>query len=628
MTADMWLTLGILAIAIILFITERLRVDVVALGVVLALMLTDLLTPTEALAGFSNASVITIVALFIVGGGVFQTGLAGMIGQRILKIAGDNEVHLTVVIMLTVAFLSGIMSDTGTVAVLMPVIIGLASSAKISSSKLLIPLSFGSLLGGAMTLIGTPPNIIVSELLQEADPTLGLDSFEFFDYTPVGLVILIAGIGFMVTIGRRLLPDNQLADESQDDHTPDQLAETYELMDKVFYARVRSKSLLQNKSILDSGLRRDYNLTIVEILRPIDAQPIVSFGAQKLVIENSKPQHIFPTGTTILNVDDVLILQGEQADMLRAVKDCTLELQEAQLNAQREALINRHSGIAEVILPPRSSLIGKTLGESRIARTYNVTVLEIKRPRTDTPLDMRTTKLEFGDTLLIQGLWHDIMALKKRRKDFVILGQPETMVGVLRSRKAPIAALVMGGMLIMLIFDIFPLVMVALLASFMMILTGCLSMDEAYEAIDWKSIVLIAGMLPMATALSNVGLVDEIAQQVTNGLGDSGSYIVMAGLFLLTAIFTQVLSNTATAVLVAPIALETAHRLEVSPYAFLMAVAIAASMAFASPVASPVNTLVLGAGNYKFMDYVKIGVPMLGIAFVITMILVPIIFPF
>jgi di/tricarboxylate transporter len=622
-TSDMWITIAILVAAIILFVTEWVRVDAVALGVVISLMLTGILETSEALAGFSNSAVITIAALFIVGGAVLQTGLAGMIGRRILKVAGTDETRLIVVVMATVAILSGVMSDTGTVAVLLPAIIGLAQSAKISPSKLLIPLSFGSLLGGATTLIGTPPNIIVSDLLAEE----GLARFEFFDYTPVGLLMLIAGIAFMVTAGKCLLPDYGEKEEIEHTEHPEELIDLYSLAEKVSYLRVLSKSKLRDKSLASAHLRSDFKLTVVEILRSGDTRPVATFGEQQLILQQSIPEHIFPTAETIIRVDDVLVVQAELENIEKAVESCLLEIRDNP-DTDTESLVNRHRGVAEVVLPPRSSLIGKSLQETRFARSYNLSVLEINRPGSSKQIDTHNTRLAFGDILLVQGVWHDIMALRKRKRDFVLLGQPEIMIDTTNRKKAPIASIILFGMLIVLILNIIPLVTTALLAAMMVVMTGCLTMDEAYDSINWKSIVLIAGMLPMATALQSVGLVDEIANQVTTGFGEADPIVVMAGLFLLTSGFTQVLSNTATAVLVAPIALATAANLEVSPHAFMMTVAIAASMAFASPVASPVNTLVLGAGHYKFSDYIKVGLPMIVIMFVITMVAVPIFFPF
>lgn len=630
MTQDMWIAVAILATAIVLFVTEWLRVDVVALGVVIALTLTGILEPAEAIAGFSSSAVITIAALFIVGGAVLQTGLAGMIGRRILKIAGTDELRLTAVIMIAVALLSGVMSDTGTVAVLLPAIVGLAATAKISPSKLLLPLAFGSLLGGAMTLIGTPPNIIVSDLLREQNAAAGetlYRTFEFFDFTPAGLLLLITGIVFMLTLGRRLLPDYKPETDDTEEYDPAKLVSIYQIMENVAYLRIDGGSRLADQTIAESRLRRDYGVTIVEIIRNTEIRPIARFGNQRVLIESTGPGHIFPTAETELRVEDILVVQGEKEAIRRMAYEHNLSFEPVPAEG-KDALVNRQIGIAEVLLPPRSSLIGKTVRQAGFGPTYNLSVLGIHRAGKPEPIDVNRTILRFGDTLLMQGLWHDIMALKKRRTDFVVMGQPETMVDETNTRRAPVAGLVLFTMLVVLVLDALPLVTTALIAAVAMVLTGCLTMDEAYDAIDWKSLVLIAGMLPMATALTKVGLVDEVATQVRMSLGDSDPRVVLAVLFLLTATFTQVLSNTATAVLVAPIALETATQIGVAPYAFLMGVAVAASMAFASPVASPVNTLVMGAGQYKFADYAKVGIPMILLSLIISVIVLPILFPF
>jgi di/tricarboxylate transporter len=291
-------------------------------------------------------------------------------------------------------------------------------------------------------------------------------------------------------------------------------------------------------------------------------------------------------------------------------------------------LINQEAGVAEIVLPPRSSLVGKTLVDLRFGSTYKLTVLNISRPGHAGKLDMKETPLQFGDILLVQGFWNDVLALRKRPRDFVVIGQPEVMLGAPYRHRAPVAFVIMMGMLVALIAGIASVATISMTAALLMVLTGCLTMDDAYDAIDWKSIVLIAGMLPMSTALQEVGLVADVATAFTNGLGDFGPLVIMAGLFMLTAGFTQVISNTATAVLIAPIGFATARELNVEPQAFLMAISIAASMAFASPVASPVNTLVMGAGDYGFSDYIKTGVPLLALMLIVTLIGVPLLWPF
>jgi len=621
MTLEMYLTLGILAAAIFLFITEWLRVDVVALGVVVALMLTGILTTSEAVSGFSNSAVLTIAALFVVGGAVMQTGLAGSIGRRILVIAGDSQTRLIVVIMAAVALLSGFMSDTGTVAVLLPAIISLAVNAKISPSKLLIPLAFGALLGGAMTLIGTPPNIIVSDVLRAA----GQQPFQFFDYTPIGLILLAVGIGYMLLAGLRWLPDHRPKQEIQRVETPEELVELYKLPDNLFRLRVRRISPLVGESLQNSGIRQKYHLNILEILRDSNPREIAKLGERRLILQ-AEPESVPPEPKTILAAGDLLIVQGEANDVSFAAAQFNLGLQPAE-PSDHQALVNHEIGLAEILLPLRSRLVDKTIVDARIGTLYRLTVLGIRRPGTDEKLDLKATPLRFGDTLLVQGAWEDILALRQQRRDFVVMGQPEEMVGAPARKKAPVALLILAGMLVLMVTNLLPVATASMLAALAMILTGCLTIDDAYEAVDWKSIVLIAGMLPMAIALEKVGLVELAATALTSFLGAMSPLVVMASLFLITSLFTQVLSNTATAVLIAPIALAAAQNMGLHPQAFLMAVAIAASMAFASPVASPVNTLVMGAGNYKFSDYIKIGVPLILILMVIVVLVLPLLWP-
>ena len=620
MTPEMWLVLGVLVTAVILFITEWVRVDVVALGVLLALMLSGILTTDEALAGFSSSIVLTIASLFIVGGAVLHTGLAGSLGRRILAVAGESEWRLVLVIMVAVALLSGFMSDTGTVAVLLPAIISLATNAKISPSKLLIPLAFGSLLGGAMTLIGTPPNIIVSDVLREA----GYESFSFFSYTPMGLVLAIVGITFMLTVGRRLLPDWKIKLATQQVATPKEIVDAYRLPENLLRLRVRRGSGLIGRTVFESGLREQHGVTVLKIMRPPQQAEAVENGRHQ---EQPKDIPLMPDSDVTIQRNDSLIVQGEDTAVTQAAVHWNLGVQPPKPKDEK-ALLSREVGVAELLLPPRSSLVGKTLTELRFGTTYRLTVLAIHRPGVAELLDLKQTRLQFGDTLVVQGRWKDILHLKDLRKDFVVLGQPESEVNRPARDKARWAAAIMLVMLSLMVGEFVPLVTASMLAAMLVVLTGCLTMDRAYAAIDWKSIVLIAGMLPMSTALDKVGLVNLIASGFVNTLGNISPLAVMIGLFLLTSLFTQVLSNTATTVVIAPIALTAAQSLGITPHAFLMAVAIAASMAFASPVASPTNTLVMGAGNYSFKDYMRVGVPLIILMLVCVVLVLPLIFPF
>lgn len=623
-TNEMWITLLILIIAMFFFITERLRVDAVALGVVVALMVTNILSVDEALAGFSNSAVLLIAALFIVGGAVFQTGLANMLANQIVSFAGTSETRLLATLMIAVAVMSGFVSDTGTVAVLMPAVISVALAMKINPSKLLMPLAFASLLGGASTLIGTPPNIIVSEVLAES----GFESFQFFSFTPIGIALIITGVMFTLLI-RAYLPDNKPQnDEEQSSTTTMELIETYALPDSIFRVRIRSNSPLVGQSIADAGIGRLYNLHILEILRLPPERKLAAIGNQEITVQAKRQIPIHPQPTTQLEHNDLLIVQGTADDVSQMVLDKGLSIQPRSIQ-DRDAIMSEEVGVAEVILPPRSSLLGKTLIELRFSTLYKLQVLEIRRAGQEHIAPFKSEPLVFGDTLLVQGAWADISELSKRPRDFVLIGgTKEIETHLLNRTKAPVALLILVGMLILLITGILPTTATAMLASLLVVVTGCLTMDDAYKAIDWKSIVLIAGMLPMSTALVKVGWVDLLANGLVDTLGNLGPIYVIAGLFLLTSVLTQVLSNTTTTVIIAPIAIVVAQQMNVAPQAFVMAVAIAASMAFASPVASPVNTLVMGAGNYRFSDYAKLGIPFILLAFVVTMLILPFLFPF
>ena len=353
-------TLVILFAAVIFFVTEWLRVDVVALAVVVALMLTNVLSPAQALAGFSSTAVLTIAALFIVGGGVMQTGLAAIIGEYILQIAGTDETRLTVVIMLAVALLSGFMSDTGTVAVLLPAIVALAGSAKISPSRLLIPLSYGSLLGGAMTMIGTPSNIIVSDLLRDE----GLEPFSFFSFTPMGILLMVTGIAFMLIVGRRILPDYKSATGDLRVSTPVELLDIYRLPDDIYRLRVMSDSSLVGRSLADANLRQELNVTVLEMQRHPDPHVFVKFGTHQVMLQSDKLDTIYPDKETKIHANDLLLAQGKEAAIQKAASQWNLKML-PKTQSDQDVLVNQEGGIAEVLVRPRSAFTGKTLAEIR-----------------------------------------------------------------------------------------------------------------------------------------------------------------------------------------------------------------------------------------------------------------------
>jgi di/tricarboxylate transporter len=618
---EIWITLALLGAAILFFVTEWLSVDLVAIGLMISLMVTGILSPEEALAGFSSPIVITIATLFIVGGAVMETGLADSVSVKIIQFAGKSKSRLLVLIMGTVALLSGFISDAGTVAVMAPAIISISRKKSINPSKLLIPLSFASMLGGAMTLIGTPPNIVVSDLLAEN----GFQPFSFFDYTPIGLILLFVGILYIALAGRWLLPDRKRGKELQRVDSPEELMEVYKLSEDLFRLRIRQGSPLAGKSLLESDLGSNYGVNVLDIFRAEENPGRTPIGSLRFLADEGPGSQKIST-RDILLPDDLLICQGKLNDISHASAVLRLGVQPAK-SVDQKALVNNEVGVAEVLLPPRSQMIGKSLVSSRFGSLYQLTVLGINRPGSDKSLSLKETALQFGDTLFVQGPWKNIRALASQRKDFVVVGQPEAMKGTPPRSKMILSALIMAGMMVFLIAGWLPLATTVMIASFLMIISGCLNMKQAYNSVDWKSIVLIAGMLPMTTALQKVGLVQIGSNWVASILGGLGPIPTLATLFLITSLFTQVISNTATTVLIAPVALSLALQLGYQPQAFLMTVALAASTAYATPVASPVNTLVMAAGNYRFKDYAKVGIPLIFISMVITVLLLPILWP-
>lgn len=615
MTPDMLLVFSILAVTILLFVSDRLRLDLIAIMALLTLLLTGILTLDEALAGFSNPIVLIIAGLFVVGGGLFQTGVANKLGGWLARVAGKNEITMIVLIMVVVSILSAFISSTGTVAVFLPVVVSLALSAKISPSRLLIPLSFASLLGGMLTLIGTPPNIVVSDQLRDQ----GLEPFSFFAFTPIGLVMLTIGIVFMVFVGRHLMPDRSStqtigAEEERTAQTPlADIATTYELPGNMFRLRLRRSSPLTGLTLAQADLRNRYYVNVLEkqawpdrYADPSPANPV--------------------TPETILETYDILHVQGTMEQITRLAREQGLGV--LPTDGDEDRLMSKELGLVEVLLTPNSRLIGQTLKDVHFRRTYGATVLSVLRMGKPLETDLAETPFQFGDTLLVEGTWVSIDRLLRRRQDFVVVGQPREMTEApQRTERATIAIVIMLGMLLLLTFQVLPTATAILLAATAMVLFRCLTMEEAYQSMNWESIVLIAGMLPMATALQKTGGIDFIANGLTGSFGAFGPLALMLGLFLLTSAFSQFISNTATTVLVAPIAYQAALSLEVSPYPLLMTVAIAASTAFATPIASPVNTLILGPGGYRFGDFAKVGIPLQLLIMLATLLVVPILFP-
>ncbi len=622
MTGSIALVFGILVVTIALFVSDRFRLDVAALLSLLALSLTGILTPEEALAGFADPVVLMIAALFVVGDGLFQTGVAQAMGRLPARLAGDSEIRLLLVIMALVALLSGFMSSTGTVAVMLPVVMGLAWGRNLSPSKLLIPLSVASLLGGMLTLIGTAPNLVVSNHLE----AMGHNPFGFFAFTPIGVVVVLLGMGFMALIGYRLLPDRPSParpPSTADQPTVRELAESYELPPTVFRLRIAPESPLVGGTLEDANLPDAFGLTVVELHPP--AVPVDDPGRRR---RSTPTQELAPGAETRLDEGWVLVVQGSADGVSRLVARGCVELM-AEGASATDGLAGTEGGIAEVLLTPRSRLLGKHLIDLRFRDRWGLNVIGIKRLGVLVQGDIRRTPLRFGDTLLVQGSWDRIRLLQREPRDFVVPLAPREMVeAALPLGRAPVAVGIMVAMMILLTLGAIPAVIAVFLAAVAMVLTGCVTATDAYRAVNWESVVLIAAILPMATALEKTGGMGLIVDSISGALGGAGPILLLAALFLLTSALSQVISNTATAVLLAPIAYQLAVGMGAAPQPFMMTIALAASTAFATPVASPVNTLVLGPGGYRFGDFFKVGVALQLLVLVVAVLLIPLLFPF
>lgn len=783
MTPSIILVLLILLLAIILFVTEKLRMDLVALLVLSLLAVTELVTPAQALSGFSNPAVVTVWAMFIISAGLSLTGIAGVLGRQVLRLAGAGEARLIVVIMLTAGALSAVMNNVGVAAMMLPVVLDIARRTGRNASRLLMPLALGSLLGGLTTLIGTPPNLLVSE----AARGFGLPAFQMFDFTPMGLTLLLAGVVYMVLIGRHLLPARDPVRETAV-HSAADLTNQYHLGERLFTIHLPADSPLVGQSLADSRLGSALRLNVVAILRngqtqlaPSPAellQPgdrLIVQGQQEAVaelgadppflIEESSPElremasrdlevaevRLTPKAALIgqtlfqaqmrrqyranvlaiqrdgraryanlpdtrLRADDVLLLQGAREDLealrqasgfsevnfldadevqaryrlrdlffaLRLPPDSTLvgrtlaesrlgdaynltvlgvqhdgemrlmpapeTLLEAEdillvkgtpeelalLRGLQALTVESHPlpdlnglesetvGLAEIILSPYSTLEGKTLRQLHFREKYSLSVLAIWRGGQAYRSNLRDMALRFGDAILVYGP-REKLRLLRSEPDFLLLTEPVS--DPLRLKKAPIALLIMLAVLVPALAGWLPIAVTAVMGATLMVLTRCLTMEEAYRAIEWRGVFLIAGMLPLGLAMEQTGAARLLADGVITAVGGHGPRVAIAAIVGLTAIGTQFIPTAALVVLMAPIAFNTAVDLGISPLALMMALAMAASSSFASPVSHPANVMIMGPGGYRFTDYMKVGLPLTLVVLVLVVILVPIFWP-
>ncbi|MEZ5587015.1 MAG: SLC13 family permease [Sedimenticolaceae bacterium] len=606
MSWQIWFVYGLVVGAIALFFSGRVRLDLTAAMVIIALALFGILTPAEAVAGFGNPLVMLIAGLFVVSEGLSRTGVAAAVGLKIAGLASASEARLILLLMPVVAVLSAIMSSTGVVALFIPVVLSLAREAGVAPARLLMPVAVASLIGGMLTLIGTPPNLAASRALIDA----GHPGFGFFDFTLIGGVILIAGLAYMSTVGRRLLPVRGAAEPGHRRKRLREMAEQYGIANSLHRLQVQPGSLLCGKTVGEVGLRRHYGHTVIAVER----QAALLTSLQPVLIE------------TRLRANDILIVSATGARVADHGQQLGLDDRGFPHGLQRR--FRETFGVAEALVVPDSPLIGKTVSQGNLRERQHLNILSLRRGQSPQALDFEHTELQAGDMLLVAGAWTDLERLSGPRRDLMLLELPEEVAErTWHGNQAPWAVMITVLMVALMVTGLTSALVAVMLAALAMVLTRCVDVEEAYHSMSWQSLVLIAGMLPLADALEKTGGAAAIVSGLASMFHNLGPHAILVGLFVLTSLLSQFISNTATTVLIAPIALNLAVDLHYAPAPFLMTVAIAASTAFATPVASPVNTLILAPGQYRFSDFLKLGVPLQMIALAVTVVLVPWVFP-
>lgn len=781
MTFEIAFVLTILGLAVLLFVTEWLRVDLVAFSVLLILALTGIITHNETLAGFSNKAVVTIAAILVLSAGLHRTGIAHIVGNNIMKLAGNSQLRLLIIMMATVGIFSGFMNNIGVAALLLPVVLEIAKRTRQSPSKLLIPLAFASLLGGLTTLIGTAPNILINTALQD----YGYTSFRLFDFTPLGLIVLAVGIIYMAFFGRHLLPDRDLGrDTSLADmltsqyglhkrlitlrlpkgsplagrnlagsrlgaalgfnvlaimrkhttflapgpeaeiHADDKLlvegrTENLEMLREWRHLvlkrgwligehelsaaldsitmRLTSHSTKLGKTLKEAGFRQEYGVNILGVVlngrakvtklsqyrlneddtlivmgkapeieelkndrqftdfqrltardlalkyqlhrqvigislpedSALDGKSITesrmkgALGINVLAIQRQGETVFMPAPDFILAAGDTLIVLGQREvlDTLHGLQ--SLEMEE-KLDINLDELESDKVGVAEIVLAPRTTVLGKTLGSLHFRDKYGLSVLAIWRKDRAFRTNLRDQELEAGDALLVYGK-HEQLARLQEDSDFLVLTGIDQEI--YQKEKAPVAGAIEIGVLATVALGWLPIYIAAPLGATLMVLTGCLSMNEAYKAIEWKAIILIVGMLGMGLAMQKTGATAMLAHNLLGALDFMGPIGILAGIFIITCVSAQIMPTAAVAVIMAPLALNAAVDFNLSPQALLMVVALGSSSAFLSPVGHPVNLLVMGLGGYRFTDYTKVGLPLVFLLLLIAVFVLPLLWP-
>lgn len=608
-------TLWVLALlggCVVCFVLNRPRMDVVALAALTLLVLGGTLTLAEALSGFSEPGVILIALFFVIGEALARAGVAQRVGDWLVARAGGREARLLALLMAATAGLGSVMSSTAVVAIFVPVALRVAARVGSAPGRLMMPLAFAGLLSGMLTLVGTPPNLVVQAELQRR----GHAGFGFFDFTPMGLVLLVLGIGYMLVARRWLVArEAPLSVAEGRRRRLRDLASDYGLLDRTRRLRVPAASPVVGRTLGELELRARHGANVIAIER--------ERGLGPTVVDTSAHQQILP--------GDVLLADFAAPDGRAQAQRLAEQMGFTELPFRRDyfSRLSREIGLAELLVPPGAAVIGQSILELRMRSQRGINVIGLRRGGRLVDEDPLHTKLKMGDTLLVAGAWKDIRGLAGAARDFVVLTLPAEFDDVApAASRAPLALAVLAATVALMVSGLVPNVVAALLGCLAMGAVRCIDAESAYRAIHWQSLMLIVGMLPFAVALQKTGGIDWLVGAMLAATGEASPQAALAGLFVLTALVGLFVSNTATAVLMAPIGLGLAERLGCAPEPFAMMVALAASAAFMTPVSSPVNTLVLGPGRYRFVDFVKIGVPFTAIVGVVCVLLLPRLFPF
>ena len=592
---ELLITFVILGVALVVFLTDRLPADLVALLVAVALGLTGVLTTEEAFSGFSRAAVIIIMAIFILAEALNRSGVTERVGRLLLTLGGNGELRLTVVVMAAGAFLSLFMNNIAAAAVLLPAASGAAKKAGISTSRILMPLAFGTILGGTATLL-TTSNIILNSLLVDN----AVDGFRITDFAWVGVPVVIAGTLYMAMVGRQWLKGESSLERTQAPNRDEQadLVKAYGLASNLFRAKVPKKSFLIDKTLAESTLREKFGVSVVAIER-----------RDRRLLNLSPETHI--------KQGDILVFEGNEEDFKQRDVEPLMEHIATDEGWHKSDLESRQIDVVEAMLAPRSRLIGETLRDSNFRERFGVTVLAIWRRDREITINLADETLQFGDALLLQGSRERLRAAAADPDLILMMPSEEKAVTAPGKRRAALFIFIATLGLAVLLPNLTGPIMLG--GALVMMLTGVLTTEQAYSAIGWRSVFLVAGMLPMGIALTKTNAAGLIAEQVVWVAGGNGHLIMTASIVAATMLLVQTVNGAVVATIMGPVAINIAQQAGSDPRALVMAVAVAASMAFVTPLGHPVNVLVMGPGGYSFKDFVKVGLPLAGLLFVVSM---------